>query len=120
MYLRGERRLSFDVEARVPTTKLRQFTVQNISPDIEQQVGYSRRTTHLLLLHKSPGHKLAGCGQRTDPRIIEGHRVAEKFRVYGIGVPIGPDLFVLHDRIGFGGGLSRRTTAARTPCSYRW
>ncbi|WP_213959442.1 hypothetical protein [Variovorax sp. dw_954] len=47
----------------------------------------------------------AGCGQRPDPGMIEGHWVAEKFRMYGIGVPIGPDLTVSRNRIAFGGSM---------------
>jgi len=61
--LRGECLLSFGVEARIPTTKLRrQFAVQNMRPDLKQQVGSARRPMHPLLFHESFGHKLVDGG----------------------------------------------------------
>lgn len=35
---------------------------------------------------------LAACGKGLDSRVVEGHWVAENFRLYGLKLPIGPDL----------------------------
>ena len=48
---------------------------------------------------------VTACDQRTDPQIIQGHWIAENFRIQGIKLPIGPDLFVSKDSIGLGSGL---------------
>lgn len=48
---------------------------------------------------------VAACDQRTDPKIIEGHWVAENFRIQGIKLPIGPNLFISKDSIGLGSSL---------------
>ncbi|MFZ3142134.1 hypothetical protein [Polaromonas sp.] len=48
---------------------------------------------------------VTACDQRADPKIIEGHWVAENFRIQSIQLPIGPDLFISKDSIGLGSGL---------------
>lgn len=49
---------------------------------------------------------VTACSQRPDPRIIEGHWVAENFRIQSIKLPIGPDLFISKDSIGLGSGMA--------------
>ncbi len=49
---------------------------------------------------------VTACGQRTDPNTIEGHWVADNFRIQGIKLPIGPDLFISKDSLGFGTSLT--------------
>lgn len=45
---------------------------------------------------------VTGCGQRPDPKIIEGHWVAEAFRVESVSLPIGPDLYITQNQLGLG------------------
>ena len=45
------------------------------------------------------------CDQRTDPQIIEGHWIAENFRIQSIQLPIRPDLFISKSSLGLGLGL---------------
>ncbi len=47
---------------------------------------------------------LTGCGQRPDPKMIEGHWVAEKFKFESISLPIGPDLYITQSQLGLGTG----------------
>jgi hypothetical protein len=49
---------------------------------------------------------LAGCAERPDPTLIEGHWVAEKFRVQGFGLPIGPDLHIAPGQLELGGDVA--------------
>lgn len=50
---------------------------------------------------------LAGCTERPSAKIIEGHWVAEKFRVRGSGLPIGPNLHITQDQLGFAATFHR-------------
>lgn len=47
---------------------------------------------------------MTGCGQSPDPRVIEGHWVAEAFRFESIGLPIGPDLYITQNQLVLGSG----------------
>lgn len=49
---------------------------------------------------------VTGCGQRPDPKIIEGHWVAEAFRVESVSLPIGPDLYITQNQLGLGTGTA--------------
>ncbi|MBH2010185.1 MAG: hypothetical protein I8H71_10840, partial [Xanthomonadaceae bacterium] len=64
-----------------------------------------QRLTQALFVTLSLLLAVTACGQRADPKIIEGHWVAENFRIQGIQLPIGPDLFISKDSIGLGSGL---------------
>lgn len=46
-----------------------------------------------------------GCGQRPDPRVIEGHWEAEAFRIESISLPIGPNLYITQNQLGLGSGI---------------
>jgi hypothetical protein len=48
---------------------------------------------------------VTACGRNADPKIIEGHWVAESFRIQSLKLPIGPDLFISRDSFGLGSGL---------------
>lgn len=47
---------------------------------------------------------MAACGQ-PEPRSIEGHWVAENFRLQGIKLPIGPNLHITSNSMSLGGGI---------------
>ena len=49
---------------------------------------------------------ITGCGQRPDSKIIEGHWVAEAFRVESVSLPIGPDLYITQNQLGLGTGTA--------------
>lgn len=49
---------------------------------------------------------VTGCGQRPDPKMIEGHWVAESFRVESVSLPIGPDLYITQNQLGLGAGTA--------------
>lgn len=45
---------------------------------------------------------ITGCGQRPDSKIIEGHWVAEAFRVESVSLPIGPELHITQNQLWLG------------------
>ena len=47
---------------------------------------------------------VAACGQ-PEPRSIEGHWVAENFRLQGVKLPIGPNLHITPHSMSLGGGI---------------
>ena len=47
---------------------------------------------------------ITACSQ-PEPRSIEGHWVAENFRLQGLKLPIGPNLYITPDSMGLGGGM---------------
>ena len=48
---------------------------------------------------------LAGCGQKIDPKKIEGRWLAENYRFQGLKLPISPDLQISEKQLALGMGL---------------
>ena len=45
---------------------------------------------------------VTGCEKHPDPKNIEGHWVAEEFRVESVSLPIGPELHITQNQLWLG------------------